>query len=588
MGSVGKGGARAQTSGRGPDLKGGPKDRPVCRQPNPCSLAAWAGWLRFSAFDANPDALLADVCSHDRMVAALSKRDLSQACVWLSLAAHMRQKRYEHVFGALASRHWAEVGVEQLYGVLNEWCRKAAARWVLYELSPGETGSRVLQQVSSSSPAGALTRDSWSFLRLGSDVGFHLVPLGEPSDVIMPNDILFPPPPCPSAPITAPVPAVETVVVEVVKAPSPEVEPDWVVEDRPATPEPVKRRAGAFHEGTLRYEGIFPPPQDHVVVAGEAVWPTLRSFWSGRRLMAGHPVAYSWMAGWWESEGLDARASYWRRSPVLVAATVDMFARYGGSVLYYLPSSHRFTPVGRRGLTDGVRRATFFTAGDSLNRDGVGWVAVNTRVCGLQLLVVRRTSECGSLRAVTESVSAAFEAPDLVRDLLGAGPPSATVRAPCNERLPSVVTDKMAYDIARMRAPESHQPLIQRGWVEWQAQQGGEGAPKAEVVCNYAAGLMANADSQPFSYAGGKSFEWGYCYSCGRQLPGQRMPGRLCGCAPTPAARVYADGGRIAKLGGVTYPGVVTTQSRHPPLKSGKETLATGQVFRVPPLAVRH
>lgn len=192
---VGRGVARAQTSGRGSDLKGSPKDRPQCRQPNPCASAAWSGWLRFSAFDANPDALLTEVCAHDAMVAALSKRDISQACVWLSLAAHMRQKRYEHVFRALAQLQWSDVQGERLMSVLNEWCRKANSRWVLYELSSGQTDSRVLQQVSSSSPAGAQTRDCWSFLRLESDVGFHLVPLGEPSDAVIPDSILFPPPP---------------------------------------------------------------------------------------------------------------------------------------------------------------------------------------------------------------------------------------------------------------------------------------------------------------------------------------------------------------------------------------------------------
>lgn len=552
--------------------------------PNPMRQHGWGGWERYTCFEACDSPLLTDPCVHDAMVRHLSGRDLSHACVWLSLAAQMRSKRFELVLASMAKRQWAEVPGEKLHSVLSEWCRKANARWVLYGVTSGGAECCSLEQLCSAAPAGAATRDSWHFLQVQSDVGFHLMPLEQPADVIVPRDILCPAQPEPARDPPGPEPAAPGQVPEagelVAAQPDQPREPCNAVEVQPV-PKPVPmREPGQYHDETLRYEGMFPPPPDADAYDGYDKW-------SDSGLNVGKPVAFSWMAGWLSSEGIDARPSFWRRRPVLVSATLDMFALYGGTVLYYLPKVHRFTAVGRRGLTDGVGSFTFFTAGDSLTRAREDWVAVETHVCGIDLLKVVRRSDEGILDAIVEHISDALSCPKPLRSLLDLSPPPVTVRAPCNTQLPVFVTDKMSYDVARMTMPENAQPLIQRAWVEWQSSQGGEGAPKAEVAANYATKLLEHSAKQPFSYSGGRPFEWGYCYSCGAQLPGKRMPGRLCGCAQTPAARVYADGGRIARLGGVTYPGVVTTTSRHPPLKSGKKTLANSQVFREPPSVVR-
>lgn len=549
------------------------------QSPNPARNAVWAGWERFTCFEAVDSPLLTEVKAHDSLTRALAKRDLSQACVWLSLAAHMRGSRYELVLKALAERKWGEVPGERLHAVLNEWCRKANARWVLYGPSSGGADSHVLEQLCSAAPMGSKTRDCWNFLQVQSDVGLHLLPLEQASDRIVPHDLIFPAPP---APLSDPSPS-ESVIPDAASVGLP----------KPAKsaggPTPFQPLPGQIRPFTIAYEGVFPPPADFSVPMDDDAadgWQVVEVY--GDHLLVGPQYGFSWTCGWLDSEAAPERPSYWRDRPQVVSATTALFARHGGAVLYYLPSSHRFRPLGRRGLTDGVVNFTYFTAGDTLTRGGERWVAVKTQFHGIEMLKVVRSSEWTVFGALRETVRDCANSLPLLSDLIGIKPPPVSVLAPCVEPLPVSVTDKMAYDVARMRMPEEAQPLMQRAFVEWQSTQGGEGAPKAEVAANYVSSLLDHNSAVPFSYSGGHPFEWGYCYSCGANLPGKRMPGRLCGCDPTPAARICSQGGRIAKLGGVTYPGVVTTMSQHPPLKEGKQTLATSQVFRGPPSAERH
>ncbi len=576
-GTAGRGSQRRalpEKSGPAAGLKGSKKIRSVGRCPNKCAIEAWRGWERFSVFDGDKETLLASTAASAALVGVCAKRDLSHACVWLSLAAHMNQDRYAPILASMAKVQWAEVAGERLESVLHEWCRKANARWVLHE-APAGGESTTLTQVSSAAPAGAQTRDVWHFLRVASDVGYHLLPIGGPSDVVVPWVDLFPAPPPEPTPQEAP-PAEPVLVAEPVTTPL--APPTPTSSPAPRTFPTVQKQRGVYVSGTRRYEGIFPPPPDRVVIPDSCgreefrrsnpVYPPVQSF--------------SWMAGWLASEGIVGRPSYWRRRPDVASATTDNFARYADTVVYYLPKAHRFTPVGRRGLTDGVSQFTFFAAGDTLTRGGVEWAAVKFQWEDLELLKVVRRADAGVLSAATEPAGY------WLNHFFSRGPPPVVVKAPCAEQLPSAVTDRMAYDIARQDADDALQPLINRGWVEWQAQQGGATAPKAEVVYNYARQLREHTAHQPFAYSGGRPFLWGYCYSCGKQLPSGRMPGRLCGCAQTPAARMLANGQHIAHLGGVVYPGVVTTESKHPPLKSGKQTLANSQCFREPPLGQRH
>lgn len=86
-------------------------------------------------------------------------------------------------------------------------------------------------------------------------------------------------------------------------------------------------------------------------------------------------------------------------------------------------------------------------------------------------------------------------------------------------------------------------------------------------------------------------FGWGYCYSCGLELPG-RFKQRLCpGCykrGNSEVGRLVANGEKVCSQAHfVRYPGVVNTVSRHPPTKPGTETLATEANFRLPHRGMR-
>lgn len=94
----------------------------------------------------------------------------------------------------------------------------------------------------------------------------------------------------------------------------------------------------------------------------------------------------------------------------------------------------------------------------------------------------------------------------------------------------------------------------------------------------------------------GGIFGWGYCFTCGRMLQSERMPGRLCdGCRylskqPTPpttaCSLIQAGESPVTAACPIRYPGLVQLKSRHPPLKRGTETLALeGGNFRVAPQA---
>lgn len=65
---------------------------------------------------------------------------------------------------------------------------------------------------------------------------------------------------------------------------------------------------------------------------------------------------------------------------------------------------------------------------------------------------------------------------------------------------------------------------------------------------------------------------------------GQKMKGRVCKeCTAhnSPLGRLVAEGLPVASVANpIVYPGVVNTESRHPPLKVGTQTFASPKNFR--------
>lgn len=86
----------------------------------------------------------------------------------------------------------------------------------------------------------------------------------------------------------------------------------------------------------------------------------------------------------------------------------------------------------------------------------------------------------------------------------------------------------------------------------------------------------------------GGSFKWGYCYTCGLELPQkEKLKGRVCRVclaqrSQTGLALLIANGARVCnRVVPVRYPGMVKLKAAHPPLKAGTATLATPLNFEV-------
>jgi hypothetical protein len=113
-----------------------------------------------------------------------------------------------------------------------------------------------------------------------------------------------------------------------------------------------------------------------------------------------------------------------------------------------------------------------------------------------------------------------------------------------------------------------------------------EHALKAQQLLPY-----ADLERSGTSVKGGKPYQWGYCYSCGCDRTGKRMRGRVCqdGCSADKLSNKLTRAGyHVANHGRpVVYPGVVETESNHPPLKkSAKSTVQENCAGFRPPHSV--
>jgi hypothetical protein len=102
-----------------------------------------------------------------------------------------------------------------------------------------------------------------------------------------------------------------------------------------------------------------------------------------------------------------------------------------------------------------------------------------------------------------------------------------------------------------------------------------QGGLKAEEAEAYVRALFHDSTA-PRSVCG--AFKWGYCWGCGAHLPAKKMASRICvNCLRrnTDLGRLVAEGSRVCSRGSpIRYPGLVWTNSRHPPLKASAATVA--------------
>lgn len=281
-----------------------------------------------------------------------------------------------------------------------------------------------------------------------------------------------------------------------------------------------------------------------------------------------------WRGGWFPSQcpprpGLFLQFVWNKtRSVDFASATLDNFELFGTSPRYV---EVRFEGglhlAGRRTVTDGVASMEFFTAGDTIHAHGCTW-SVQRDVSGW-LRVVPTTAAAGVRTWVP----------------LAALRSGARVQA-AMAAVEDEVRRKALWQVVCLTNDNPTETAILNRMRGDAAQNEYEGAD-AESCADLARVLASRYRS-----AGNVSgpFAWGHCYSCGGALTKGKMRQRIC-CPGqnSDLAKMVAEGCKITSHSApVRYPGVVWTKSRHPPLKSGVQTVATLRNFRTPRRGSRH
>jgi hypothetical protein len=297
------------------------------------------------------------------------------------------------------------------------------------------------------------------------------------------------------------------------------------------------------------------------------------------------PSNFFWMGGWWSSqcpetagEGKFSRmAAGVLFRPNVCSATLSNAVQHGSNCLY-LPVSLDSQVWRIRGgcatVTDGVETADAFFSGDIVELDGRRYTAKTTSAYGTELLKLdfsglREGLIDGSVRSILSSFIPFVDTASEARVIPMLGRPAVEER-----------TVQKAIWTAVIHNETDSVKLAQLQRMRQDAAASGYEKDKPHD-CKALVDQIARTFPQAKMVAGIPE-----CFSCGVNTPGT-YKGKLCkACAKgqnSSLGNLVAEGLTVAGPGcKVVYPGVVNTRSRHPPLKAGVETLATGQNFRLP------
>lgn len=302
------------------------------------------------------------------------------------------------------------------------------------------------------------------------------------------------------------------------------------------------------------------------------------------------PPNFFWMGGWWSSQCPDTagEGKFSRLAvgvlfrPDICSATLSNVVQHGANCLY-LPVSLDNEVWRIRGgcatVTDGVETADAFFAGDIVELDGRRYTAKTTSAYGTELLRLdfsglREGLIDGSVRSILSSFIPFVDTASEARVIPMLGRPAVEER-----------TVQKAIWTAVIHSETDSVKLAQLQRMRQDAATSGYEKDKPHE-CKALVDQIARTFPQAKMVAGIPE-----CFSCGLNTPGT-YKGKLCkACAKgrnSSLGNLVAEGLTVAGPGcKVVYPGVVNTRSRHPPLKAGVETLATGQNFQLSREGVR-
>lgn len=536
---------------------------------NPAERLAWQGFDRYRILG-GPPMVKPSSSAMEAMNRVLKEkhRDLRSSCVFLSALAFCTTPEEVSIVQRCA---WRPVSSFALHTKIKELARKLKKTVSIFALKEDEHGEFLerltLQLMPDGRPAGHMNFLLMPPLEEGGCL--HCLPSAIPSD-----RLLLPPLYKNAESIVNQYPSSSSSNSSLTQPTDQEAGSEttstrrWVVKT-PSEPGPAQQLTDAektrirFYEfsAPLQYDGLYPITCDRPI---------------------------NWRCGWL-AKFAGNRKKGWRYytnklvRPDLCSATLQYATRYSTSVLYTpvmesCKNDLGAVPIASNTFLIESQQVRCFGAGDVLSINGVKYSVVPHRTdYNLDVLKLSALGESlldagkATLRKVLPVVISATNKVELAHSKVGCVSSESLLKA-------QWVAVKAAARTPLATAVVAKLAMINAADVE-----AGDSPEAALKLAQELSALYPSASDQ---VAG--RFAWGYCYSCGCELPQKvRLQGRICrSCSKRPAmgvARLIADGLPVASPSCPTvYPGVVNTPSRHPPLKPGVKTWAEeGVNFRL-------
>lgn len=294
--------------------------------------------------------------------------------------------------------------------------------------------------------------------------------------------------------------------------------------------------------------------------------------------------------GWLASE-LPERVSYGSNfvqslgfdRPDVVSATASAITTFGvgGAFVPLQPEDlAELQQIGARMYTDGLREVIPFYEGDRVVVQGCTYVvrrfeaprngALHFLRCQLLTLELVETQLLEVWKSILSRVPWASERR---RDVIVHPPTSPISAGKMVNRSKWMIASLVEKDPVRCA-------LINRQRLS-EAKHGFESDPEEKLIL-----LKQLAEKFPKTKPCLGVFRWGFCFSCGIELPSKKkFPSRLCrACLSgnSTLGKVVENGDKVCSAATrVRYPGVVWTTTKHPPLKDGVKTVASDETLTI-------
>lgn len=480
-----------------------------------------------------------DIACAQKKVLNNHKNEQGFACVWMTILAITKTlKGIDYV----DQMEWTEMSLGATHKALRTCAKKNGLKIHIHTLV--EDGDSFKCELSTSLGDGDC--DCNVLLIPVEDSHFHLVPIAKPGLAVVINKPILAGPVLSRNTIDDSCSSTAPTVASTVVAP---LDSEPVIQ--PVLIAPVL--------DNLTYAGIYPPPP-----------------------------GVKWIHGWWAStcphdqwESICSMTTMVKsllpdQKPDIASATSKMVKKYMTSV-FYLPAkvSLPLTIVRNQTITDQVESDEFFTVDSVIIVGKTKYRFHPVTQWGLELYRLTATSRHFKdyLSACVRTLNPFVDAAETI-SVEQIGVPKLSDK--------SVQQSKWIMEV-HSSDDTLKTAVLQRLRQDAAAHQYGEGAEDVDAAARW---VTTMRKQYPGMESVSGRYGWGYCYSCGSELPGtfkQRLCKKCFKGQNTQLGDLVAKGYMVANSASpVVYPGVVNTKSQHPALKP-EETFATERNFRLSP-----